>query len=154
MLIYIAVLVMMLVIVLEVVVSLTKSDRIISSLRNIENAAMLSIERIEREMHQAESVTVAQSILDAHPGKLVLVTTDASGNPRTVEFYLSSGRLYLKENGADVGALTGPDAQITSLIFKRFSGANSEGIRAEITFESGTSTAYRTKNFYATSVIR
>ncbi|MDO8565087.1 MAG: prepilin-type N-terminal cleavage/methylation domain-containing protein [bacterium] len=154
MLVYITVLVFMLVIIIQVVVSLTKSDRIIKSLRNIENSAVLGIERISREMREAESINVGESILGTHPGKLVLQSTDQSGNPRTVEFYLSSGQLILKENAVVLGPLTGSDAEITGLIFNRFSGTNSEGVRVEMTIESGTSTAYRTKKFYSTSIIR
>lgn len=154
MLIYITVLVGMLIIITRVVVTIAQYDRIIKSLRNIENSAILSIERVGREMREAESINVSQSTLEVHPGKLVLATTDTSGNPRTVEFYLSNGRLMLKENGADVGALTGSSTQVTNLVFRRFSGTNSEGIRTEMTLESGTSTHYRSKKFYSTSVIR
>ena len=94
------------------------------------------------------------SILNADPGKLVLVGTDSSGNPRTVEFYLSDGQLLLKENGVDLGALTQSDAQVSSLVFRRFSSAEAEGIKAEITIESGTDSHYRSENFYSSTVLR
>ena len=154
MLIYISVLVFMLVIIFNIIVSITRSGRMIKALRNVENSARVSMERITREVRQAENISVNLSIFDSSPGKLVLEGTDASGNQRTVEFYLSSDRLLLKENGIDVGALTQTDAQVSSLFFHLFSGPNSEGIRIEMTIESGTSTHYRSENFYSSVILR
>ena len=58
------------------------------------------------------------------------------------------------ENGGEVGALTQTDARVSSLVFRRFSQSGSEGIRTEITIESGTSTHYRSNNFYSSAVSR
>ncbi|OHA88632.1 MAG: hypothetical protein A3C70_03480 [Candidatus Zambryskibacteria bacterium RIFCSPHIGHO2_02_FULL_43_14] len=154
MLIYIAILALMLSVIMNIVVSTIRSERIIKVLRNVEDSAILSLERITRETRQAGSVNLNSSILGSSPGKLVLEGTDAGGNPRTVEFYLSSGKLFLKENGVDTGALTQADARISSLIFHLFSGSNSEGIRTEITIESGTSTHFRSDNFYSSTLLR
>ena len=154
MLIYIAILILMLAVIMNVTVSVVRSGRIIKALRNVENSALISFERITRETRQAQSINLFSSVLDANPGRLVLVGTDALGNPRTVDFYLSSGVLMLSENGVDVGALTQPDAEVSSLVFHRFFSPNSEGIRTEITIESGTSTHYRSNNFYFSAILR
>ena len=153
MLIYIAILVLMLAVIMNTIVAVTRSERVIKSLRQIEDSAVLALERIGREVRGAESVDTDESILGSHPGKLVLESLDESGNPRTVEFSLVSGRVRLAENGVDVGALTQADASVTSLIFHYFSGG-AAGIRTEMTIESGTSTHYRSEKFYSTSVIR
>ncbi len=145
MIVYISILALMLIIVIEVVFSITRSQRVIKSVRNIENSALETLERIEREVRRAESINATSSIFGVHPGKLVL------GN---VEFYLSDGRLYLKENGVDTGALTAEDVTVTNLIFRRFATSTIEGIRAEITIESGTSTHYRIETFYSSAVVR
>lgn len=154
MLVYIAVLILMLAIIIDVVLSVVRSQRIIQSVMSIDNSAILGIERIEREVRQSDSVDIATSILSVNPGKLVLKSTDESGNPRTVEFGLSSGRLMFKENGIEEGALTEARAEVTSLIFRRFASSTIEGIRVEMTIESGTSTNYRTETFYSTSIVR
>ena len=154
MLIYISILVLMLAVVMNAIVAVTRSERLIKSLRQIEDSAVLAIERIGREVRGAESVNTGSSTLGAHPGRLVLEGLDDAGSPRTVEFYLSDGRLILKENGADVGPLTQADAVITNLVFRYFSGASSAGVRTEMTLESGTSTSYRSEKFYSTAVIR
>src|SRR3990167_8468141 len=100
MLIYISILVLMLAVVMNAIVAVTRSERLIKSLRQIEDSAVLAIERIGREVRGAESVNTGSSTLGAHPGRLVLEGLDDAGSPRTVEFYLSDGRLILKENGA------------------------------------------------------
>ena len=154
MLIYIAILVLMLAVIMNMVVSVVRSGRIINALRNVENSAIVSLERITRELRQAESVNVSLSTLDSNPGKLVLEGIDETGSPRTVEFYLSLGRLFLKENGVDVGTLSQSDTQVSILIFRHFAGPNSEGIRIEMTLESGTSTYYRSEKFYSSAILR
>lgn len=154
MLIYIAILVMMLAVIMNTIVSLTGAERVIKSLRNVENSATSGMERVVREVRQAESVNTSLSILGSNPGTLVLEGTDALGNPRTVEFYLSSGKLLLKENGLDIGALTQADAQVSNLTFYLFSASDAEGIKTEMTVESGTSTYYRSERFYSSAILR
>ena len=154
MLIYIAILILMLGIIMNITISVVNSGRTIKSLRNVENSALTSFERITRETRQAQSVNLSSSVLNTNPGRLVFAGSDSLGNPRTVDFYLSSGVLMLAENGADLGAVTQPDSRVTSLVFQRFSSSNSEGIRTEITIESGTSTHYRSNKFYFSAIIR
>lgn len=154
MLIYLSILVLMLAVIMSTIVSIIRSDRIIKVSRSIEDSATVSIERLTRETRQAKNINVGLSILDSNPGNLVLEGTDASGNPRTVEFYLSEGRLLLKENGVDAGALTETDARISNLIFRLFTGPNAKGIKTEMTIESGTSASYRSGNFYSSALLR
>ena len=84
----------------------------------------------------------------------MLEGTDIDGNPRTVEFSLSSGTLMFSENGVELGALSQSDARVSNLIFHLFSGPNSEGIKIEMTIESGTSTHYRSGKFYSSGILR
>lgn len=153
-LIYIAILSLMLVVIMNIIVSMVSSGRVLKALKNVENSASISLERIIRETRQADSVNIASSVLNIDPGRLVLEGTDALGNPRVVEFYLSSGMLILSENGVELGALTQAEARVSSLVFRRFSGVNSDGIRTEISIESGTSTHYRSNNFYTSATLR
>ena len=129
MLIYIAILILMLGVIMNITISVVNSGRTIKSLRNVENSALTSFERITRETRQAQSVNLSSSVLNTNPGRLVFAGSDSLGNPRTVDFYLSSGVLMLAENGADLGAVTQPDSRVTSLVFQRFSSSNSEVIR-------------------------
>ena len=151
---YIAILVIMLVIIVQVVISVTRSERDARAARSIETSAVAVLERVTREIRQADSVNLVTSTLGSHPGRLVLTGTDASGNPRTVEFYFSNDRVVLRENGVDSGALTDNTSKVTSLVFNRFATSTVQGIRTALTLESGTSTYYRTETFYSSSLIR
>lgn len=154
MLVYIGILVLMLGVIMNITVSIVRSHRAIKASRSIENSAIVSLERISREVRGTNTVNIASSILDTNPGKLVLNGTDDVGNPRTVEFYLASGTLFLKENGVDVGPLSQSDAQVNNLTFHLFSNVEFVGVRVEMAIESGTSTYYRSGNFYSSANIR
>ena len=149
MIIYVAILVLMLAVVVEVVLSVARNDRIISAVKVIENSAITTNERIGREIREAESVASTTSIFNTHPGKLILTQGST-----TTEFYLSNNRIYLKENGVVMGALTEADARATSLIFRYYATSTSERVRVEMTIEAGTSTHYRVENFYSSAVTR
>ncbi len=154
MIVYISILAFMLIIVTEVIYSINSSQRVMRAVRDIESSALISLDRIGREVRGATSINVASSTLGTNPGVLVLNSTDGSGAARVVRFYLSSGRVRMSENGVDAGALTESSATTTSLIFRRFATSTAEGIRIGVALESGTSTYYRTENFYSSLLIR
>jgi hypothetical protein len=154
MLIYVSILALMLVVIIEVTNSVVKSQRVMGSQRKIDNSLTLTFERIIREIRLAESVDTAASTLGSHPGVLALDGEDELGNLREVSFYLSGGQVVMEENGALVGAVSQSDVTVTSLIFQIFATSTSQGIRATITLESGTSTHYRSSNFYTSAVTR
>ncbi len=154
MLVYIAILVFVLLLVIQVVTSLVSSQRTVRTQRAVENAAILSIERIGREVRQADTINTSSSVLGTHPGTLVLEGVDTNGAPRTAQIYFSNGKVMLRENGIDLGALTEDSVTVTSLIFRRFVAGTAEGIRTEITLESGVDNSYRTDTFYSSAVVR
>lgn len=154
MIIYVVILTFMLVLIVEVVLSVARSERMIKAMRAVENSAIVSLERVTREMRQADGVNIGLSTFGIHPGNLVLTGLDDIGNARTVEFYLSNGQLMQRENGVELGALTESSASVTDLKFYYFSATTSVGIRTEITIESGTSAHYRVEKFYSTTLTR
>ncbi|MEK7461807.1 MAG: prepilin-type N-terminal cleavage/methylation domain-containing protein [Patescibacteria group bacterium] len=151
---YIAILVLMLGIITNTIIAVVHSGRAIKSLKNVETSAIISMERLTRELRQAESVNVSSSVLDSNPGRLILEGKDDAGAPRTVEFYLLDNQLFYKENGIDIGTLSQSDTRVTNLVFRLFPGLDSMGVRTEMTIESGTSTHYRSENYYLSALIR
>lgn len=154
MVVYIAILVGMLVIVIQVVFSITRSSQMVHSARNIETSAVSALERIGRELRQAQSVDTVASTLNSHPGVLALDGESDAGVAYSREFYLSGGRLRLRENGVEAGVLTHASTTVTNLVFTRFYATSTEGVRIQMTLESGTSTAYRTETFYSSILLR
>lgn len=154
MVVYVAILVFMLIIVIEVVFSITRANRTLKSARAIELSAVTALERINREVRNADTIDTAASTFGANPGTLSLDGRDALGAAYSVEFYLSAGKVRVRENGADAGPLTLASSSVTSLIFNRFSATTSEGVRIEMRVESGTTTSYRSETFYSTVLVR
>lgn len=151
---YISILALMLGVIMNVAVPVVRSHRAVKASKSVENSAIVSIERLTRELRWADSIDLPSSVFDSNPGSLVLAGTDADGGPRTVEFYLDSGAILIKENGLDLGQLSQPEAKVTNLVFHLFSNTNTQGVRTDLTVESGTSTHYKSGNFYSSAILR
>ena len=154
MLIYIAILVMMLMVIINMLYIISSSGRRLTSSRNIENSGAILFERITREIRNSTSVDSANSTFDTSPGVLVLNQTDLNSNAHSVKFIISSNTVHVLDNGTDQGPLTGIDTKVTNLVFSRITSTSSQAIRIQVTLQSGTSTAYKSKNFYSTTILR
>ncbi len=153
-LIYLFIMVMLLVVVIDALVSFSRSFTLLQSGRNVENSAIASFERMTREIRDAENIDVAQSTLGTSSGQLFLNTTDSSGNAKTIQFFLTGQVVHIKENGSDLGALTRASSRVTSLMFQRISTTNSEAVKISMTVESGTGPSYKSASFYDSVVLR
>ncbi len=154
MLFYVAILAFALVAVMQTLIVVTRSYGVLRSTQRVEQEASVSMERMVRELRDASGIDDAGSVFGTHPGKLLLNSTTASRTARTVEFSIDSGKLSLKENGVVTGLLSSTRTNISSLIFRKITTARSKGVKIEMTMQSGTSTAARAENFYATGVLR
>lgn len=153
MVIYIAILVFMLVIIIQVIFSVAKANRVVKSARTVELSAVAVFERISREVRKAEAIDTASSVWDVSPGTLSLDGGEGA-SAYSLEFYLTDGRVRVRQNGIEVGALTQASSTVTSLVFERFSATSTEGVRVQMTVESGTSTAYRSESFLFSTLLR
>ncbi len=152
--IYMGVLVALTVIIVGMLVRISHSkDRLVSAQR-LATSAIVSMDRMTREIRNASNVNTASSILGTSPGKLVLSGVDASGAARTVEFSIVTNTLRIKENSVDMGPLTESNIRVTSLIFDRSASTTDQAIRIRMTMESGTSSSYKSENFYSTTILR
>ncbi len=154
MIVYIAILSFMLALIIEVVLSVTRSERIIKATRAVENSAVMVLERVGREVRLADNILENESVFDSHPGVLTLTTIDGEGDAHEVSFYLSEGRIKQSVDGVELGPLTEERARVTDFRFYHVSSSGGEAIRTELTLESGTSTYYRTEKFYGASTLR
>ena len=120
----------------------------------INTSATTAIERINREVKTASTVNTGQSTLGAHPGVLVLNSTDASSTAMTVEFYIDGRVLMMKRDSTVVGALTRDDVTIDSLIFSRVTNTTSELVRVEMDLNTAVGATTRDETFITSSVLR
>ena len=151
---YVVILSFALLAVMQTLLVVTKSYGALRNVQRIEQEAVISLERMMRGIRDANGIDDAGSVFGAHPGKLLLQSTTASGTPTTVEFSLNAGHLVLREGGITVGFLTSTTTNVSNLVFRKITTARSAGVKIEITMRSGTTTSARTENFYATAVLR
>jgi competence protein ComGC len=155
MIIYISILTVLIVIVMNILISINRSEKIIRATKNIQTSGVSTLERITREVRSASDIDSLGSVFDVHPSRLSLVRTNPAGSVvRTVEFFLDSGSLRVRENGVDLGALSDQSVEITNLVFRQFMNDNSKGVRIELTLKSGAGSAERSLTLYATGIIR
>ena len=149
---YIALLAIIFIVVVNSLIAIMSSYYSIKSSRDIENSAMLGLDRIERDIKNASSVSAISTSTD--PNSITLNTFDSDNNPLVVHFYVSSGTLLVDENGSYSGPLSDSDVTVSSLLFSPISTGNSNGVKIQMTLQSGVGAAFKSKNFYDTAVMR
>lgn len=153
MLIYVAILAIMVVLVITVTLSVSDSYGDFQVSRNVQTAAVISLERMVREIRMAESVVLGSSTFDAHPGILTLQKTGDTGI-ETVIFSITGQSLTVQENSEPVGVLSRGEVSITNLVFRKVDGTSSNGVKIEMTIESTRGDSTKTETFNAFAVMR
>ena len=70
--------------------------------RDINDSAVVVMERLTRDIRNATQIDLAYSTFASSPGRLTLQTVTASGTAMTVEYFVASSTLRIKENGIDI----------------------------------------------------
>ncbi len=118
----------------------------------INNSAELAMERMTREIRFAYDIDIS-SVL----GHLVLSTYSISSpeTPTTIEFYLDSGKLMVKEGVWPADQLTSSDLSVTNLVFRQITAySTSKAIKIEMTIQGSSGNYQKTENFYNTAILR
>lgn len=151
MLVYIAMLVALLAVMVQMTVTISKTHRSTKVSKNIESAAVSAMERITRDTRNAIRIDMATSTLSSNPGAVGLVFT---GTPSAVRFYSLNNRIYINEDSVNIGALTPEGVTVTNLVFRKISSGTLEALKVEMTIQGTLGDVTRTKNFYSTVVLR
>src|SRR3989338_3295300 len=149
MVVYLAILSLMTVLLVTTLVSLAGSFSAYQATRDVERSARDSLERMVREIRQAEQINLGASTLGTHPGVLSLTY-----GTTTVEFSLSGDRLLLRVNGAQVGPLTLEGVAVDNLVFRRSVSGKSEGVSVELSLERTRRQFTAAEDFEAFAVLR
>lgn len=144
MLVYVAILSVLSVVVINTSLSLARSYNSLKVSRNINSAAIISFERMTRDIRLATNVDTSTSTLNSHPGRLGLEI----GTATTSHYYLDGTTLRVIENGVDAGALTTGDVEITNLIFRTVTDNTLQAVKIEMTIESTLGNTTKTEKFY------
>lgn len=154
MLIYIGLMVLLLGVIVSTMLSITKSYKQASYTRLVESTGLNVLDRLTREIKNADSINVAQSSFGSNPGRITLNGTDSLGVAYTTEFYVESNVLKIKENGVFSGQITPTSTPVSSFVLRYIDTPTNDAVKIEMTLQAGTSTYLRSDNFYGTASLR
>jgi Tfp pilus assembly protein PilW len=153
-LVYMTVLVLMLVAVVGAVTGFARFYKRIAAGQSIARSGSYAMERMTREIRNAQTIDQTGSALGAHPGRLTVVTPVSTGVTRSSEFSIVGNELRLSQDGVVTGTLTTPGTVVENLVFYRIATTTSEAVRIILTLSKTTGTTTVSASFYDTAVLR
>ena len=154
-LVYISILTLLSFVAISSIIVMGKSFRSFSTSRDITEAGTIAMERMVREIRTGTDIDDANSVFNANPGQLALVTIDEfSGATSTSRFYISGGRLILLE-ATSTQMLTQDEVTIGNLMFtKLINGSSTEGVMIKLSIRGGSGSSTRTEIFRGGAILR
>lgn len=122
--------------------------------RDINDSAVVVMERLTRDIRNATQIDLAYSAFATSPGRLTLQTVTASGTAMTIEYFVASSTLRIKENGIDKGSLLSTRSQIDGLVFYYISRGATTAIKTELHIKSVRGASTNLDHFYNTTILR
>lgn len=152
-LVYIAILAVLSVAAVNMLLLVSSSLAEIRVTRSINAAAASSLERIIRQIRDADAVNVGSSTLGSSPGVLSL---SGSESPVLIHrFSVSGGTLFFQSGSNTPIGLTASGLTVTNLVFRLITtSTTSQAVKVELTLAASTGKATTTQNFYGTAVLR
>lgn len=154
-LVYIAVLALTIVVVVGAMTGFARFYTRIAASQSLARSGSYAMERMVREIRNAESIDQTGSTFGAHPGRLTLATPTGSGTPTVPsEFSVSSSTLRYSRDGVVIGTLTTPGTVVENLTFYRIATSTSEAVRIILTLSRAVGTSTMSATFYDSAVLR
>lgn len=144
---YIALFAILSIVVINSLVTLTKSLRETKVEREVSQGGVL-MERISREIRAADSINTITS------SSLKLNTTNESEVNKTIQFTLSSGSILLYEDDVLSGYLNSSNITITGLSFIEITTSHGKAIKVDLSLRSNNDKDARVETFYNTVILR
>ncbi|MFA6463549.1 MAG: prepilin-type N-terminal cleavage/methylation domain-containing protein [Candidatus Paceibacterota bacterium] len=120
--------------------------------RALESSAIISMDRMIKEIRNSKSVDLAHSATSTSDGYLTLNGYDSNGSSTVIKFYRSNNRIYIDQGGVQLGPLTLENIEVPSLVFRYFTNASSTGVKIELGLQSSSSTLIN--YFYDSAILR
>lgn len=153
MIIYIAILSLVTFVLVNTLMSFGSTYREVRIQRAIDTSALMSLERMTRDIRNATNIVINQSIFITHPGVLVLNTADNTYST-TTRFYLDTGVLKVDVNGVYSGPLTLAQTSVTNLSFNRLVSSSSEAVKIDMTVQYVYGSTTKIKNYHTTVIVK
>lgn len=154
MIIYVALLALFLGVIVSVLLGVGRSLNYVQATIDSQQSAITALDRVVREIQNAQSVNTGTSVFNTSPGTLTLTTTNDADDAITRSMYINNGVVRMKENSVDVGALTSSNVVVSQLEFNFIDGVVSDAVRVTMTVDAGKSSSARSDTYYATAIVR
>jgi len=148
-LVYLAIFTALSILVINSFITILSSFDITNMNRKLLESGTISMERISREIRQAESVNAFTTSTS-----LVLNSHDSLESDIVIKFINEDGKLNFYKNDTLEGNLLGQNISITNLIFSRITTAKSEAVRIIMTLQYSGENNIKSENFYDTIILR
>ena len=152
-LIYVSLMAVIILVVVNTVISFTKTYKEVGALRAVEHSANDAMERMTRDIRAASTITNAYSTLGTSPGVLTIVAT-ANTVSTTTKFYIQNNILKMDINGVYYGPLSLSNAQVTNLVFNDLNSGISHAVKIDMTIQATVGTITKTKTYHSTIILR
>lgn len=150
---YVALVALLSVLVVESIIALSKTFKAVRANRDIENSALVALDRMTREIRSADALG-AGGIFGTTPSKLVLSYSGSGVTTR--EFSVGGdGAVHLFENGSDSGALTGDNILVTAFNIEQATTSTKTALRITLVLKDKRETVNpRSATFYTAAAMR
>lgn len=124
--------------------------------RRMALSAETALERIIREARMASSVDEALSVLGSDPATLVLNSVVSAENnaPSSKSFFVSGGRLALRESGGEIKFLTAPKISVSSFRVSKTESVHSQTVKINLNLKPADKALAEERKFYLSAVLR
>ncbi len=146
MLVYIAVLTVILLVIVDIVLVVSKSNKQSSAYNSVKDSAIFGLEKIIKEVRLSTSIDFEQSIFNSSSSVLVLNSEDS----KLIKFYLDNGLVKIDIDGEYFGRATYSGTFVSGLKFIPVDTGGSQAVKIEMNIGAETIS----ESFYSTVVLR
>lgn len=152
---YFSMLSVLTIVVISSLMSLFKSYNVIKLQQDLETSAIQIIDKLQRDIHDADNIVQGQSSFGVPEGSVALNIVEGAAT-NVYRYYSASSTLKVSKNGVYIGDLSQPYVFVDNFTLRQIVGTTSSAVKVElrlrVTPRYGTSTVY--KNFYTTVQLR
>ncbi len=142
-LVYLAIFTSISALVINLFITILSSLNVTNANRRLVEAGQISMDRISREIRQAQSID-ASSTSDS----LIL------NGDNLINFRKENNELNLYKNGSLEGSLISDDVSVINLVFRPISTVESQAVKIEMNISYSKGGYTKSENFYNTIVLR
>lgn len=151
---YIVLFTVLFAVIVQTLLTISGTHQEISAIKQINNGATVALERVTREIRDADHVLTGQSDLGTATGTIALAMDGSADTTRTVRL-TDNGTLELLTNGTLEGPLTASAARVSEFRLHHLQNSTtSEAVRVTLGMRASTSDETRTATFRTTAILR